>query len=354
MNVKKLLAVLTALCLALGCALGALAEDPLGGLLQSVLGGADPSADQPADQPAEPDPDIDEEYVFDLEDEEEIVVDELIKVDDYAITEGLPGEWQNILLLGTDARGTNKYSRTDTMIVLSVNAGTGEAKLASIMRDTWVSLPGHGGAKLNAACVYGGPELTLRTINEYFHLNIEYYALVNMRCLVDIVDSMGGISLEVTNAERRAMNALISSDANSGDGNRAFATSFVQESGPDVLLNGKQALAYARIRKSDSDYARTERQRKVLVTIAKRLQQESAFALAGIISGMLQYVETNLTFDQIMSLAVVGMQLDADGIAQLRIPVDGSYEAGMFGTTWCIKPDFEENARQLHAFIYGE
>ena len=90
------------------------------------------------------------------------------------------------------------------------------------------------------------------------------------------------------------------------------------------------------------------------MTIAKRLQQESAFALAGIISGMLQYVETNLTFDQIMSLAVVGMQLDADGIAQLRIPVDGSYEAGMFGTTWCIKPDFEENARQLHAFIYGE
>ena len=327
MNMKKLAALLLALCLAVAVTAGATAEEP----------------------------DIDEEYVFDAgEEEEDIVVDELIEVDDYAVTEGLPEEWENILLLGTDARGSSKYSRTDTMIILSVNASTGEAKLSSIMRDSWVSLPGHSGAKLNAACVYGGPELTMRTINEYFRLNIRYYALVNMRCLVDIVDELGGIRLEVSDAERRAMNALITSDANSGDGNAAFATSPVAESGPDVLLNGKQALAYARIRKSDSDYARTERQRKVLVTIARRLQQENLFTLTGMVTNLLQYVETNLAFDQIMTLAAIGMQMDPDGAAQMRIPADGTYQDGMMDGVWCIRMDFEENARQLHAFIYGE
>ncbi len=350
MKTKWFLAVLVALCVIFVCGAGALATeaDGLDGLLQSFLGAENPSAEA-----GETDPDIDEGYEFGPE-EEEIVVDELIEVDDYAVTEGLSEDWLNVLLLGTDARGTNKYSRTDTMIVLSVNAGTGEAKMTSIMRDTWVSLPGHGGAKLNAACVYGGPELTMRTVNENLHLNIEYYALVNMRCLVDIVDELGGIRLEVSNAERRAMNALISSDAGTDDGNRAFATSLVEESGPDVLLNGKQALAYARIRKSDSDYARTERQRKVLATIARQLQQQGLLALTGTITSMLQYVETNLTFDQIMMLAGVGLNMDMDSVAQFRVPADGTYQDGMFGDTWCIKADFEENARQLHAFIYGE
>ena len=330
MKTRWFLTIMLALCLIFLCGAGALATGTEGN-----------------------DPDVDEEYVFGP-DEEEIVVDELIEVDDYAVTEGLSGDWMNILLLGTDARGTNRYSRTDTMIVLSVNAGTGEAKMTSIMRDTWVSLPGHAGEKLNAACVYGGPELTMRTINEYLHLNIEYYALVNMRCLVDIVDELGGIRLEVSNAERRAMNALISSDANAEDGNRAFATSFVQESGPDVLLNGRQALAYARIRKSDSDYARTERQRKVLATIARQLQQKGLLALTGLLADLMQYVETNLAFDQIMVLTGVGLQIDPNSVPQFRVPADGTYQDGMFGNTWCIKADFEENARQLHAFIYGE
>ncbi len=378
MIVKKWMALAIALCLALSAVVGAAAEEPdvIGDLLSAFLGGApaeeqpaeeQPAEEQPAEeQPAEEQPaeeasaeaypQIDESYVYDAWDQEdEIVVDELIQVDDYAITEGLPEDWQNILLLGTDNRGTSKYSRTDTMIILSVNAKTGEAKLSSIMRDTWVSLPGHSGAKLNAACVYGGPQLTMRTINEYFDLNIEYYVLVNMRCLVDIVEALGGIRIDVSEAERKAMNALITSDAESEDaGDRAFATSLVSSSGPSVLLNGKQALAYARIRKSDSDYARTERQRKVLVTIAKQLQQENVFALAGIITNLLQYVETNLTFDEIMNLAAVGMQLNVDGMPQLRIPADGTYTSGMLGDVWCIQPNFEENAKILRAFIYGE
>ena len=128
---------------------------------------------------------------------------------DLSITEGLSKSWLNILLLGTDSRGTTKYLRTDTMVILSVNEGTGAVKLTSLMRDIWVEIPEYGGQKLNAACVYGGPELTVKMINEYFGLNIRDYALVNMKCLVEIVDSLGGIQLDVSPAEAEAINKLI-------------------------------------------------------------------------------------------------------------------------------------------------
>lgn len=369
MRIKKIFAATLALCLMLNCALGALAADDIvSEMLKYYLGLSDENGNpvepdeaqegEPADFViGEPAPELsgeddDEVYVVD-EDEEEIVADEIIAVEDLSIKEGLSDEWNNILLLGTDSRTTARYSRTDTMIIMSINPASGEAKLTSIMRDTWVQIPGHGGAKLNAACVYGGPEMTVRCINENFGMNIQYYALVNMQCLVDIVETLGGIRLDVSRSESKAMNQLISSDAKSGDANARFATSQVQ-SGSQVLLNGKQVLAYTRIRKLDSDYARTTRQRTALTVIAKQLQKKGFLALVPILTSMLKYVETNLSTEQIMSLAKVGLSLDMGALTEFRIPADGTYQDGMFGGTWCIRPDFEENARQLYGFIYGE
>ena len=379
MNKKRIVAALLALCLMLCGALGALAEqekpDVVEDLLRYFLGiedesaGAPPEADvgAPADGEAgayiEEETDVEavdgadgeEEYVFDYDpaEEEEIVVEEPIVVNDLSINESLPADWLNILLLGTDSRGSTKYLRTDTMIVLSVNQEKGEAKMTSIMRDTWIQIPGYEGQKLNAACVYGGPELTMRMINEYFGLNLEYYALVNMKCLVQLVDSLGGIRLDITRAEAGAMNRLIASDAESGDSNRNFATSKVH-SGTQVLLNGKQALAFSRIRKQDSDYARTERQRTVLLTIARGMQGKSLISLAGIVTGMLQYVETNLSFDEIMTIVNVCMKLDLNNLQQFRVPADGTYQDGMNGGTWRIDADFEANKALLYDFIYGD
>lgn len=346
---NKTIASLLALCLLLGGALGALAEqdksDVVGDLLRYFMGVNN----------GEPEPitDDDEDYVVEGdEEEEEIVVDEHVNVTDLAVTPGLSGDWLNILLLGTDARGDTKYLRTDTMIVLSINARTSQMKLASIMRDIWVQIPGYGGQKLNAACVYGGPELTIRTINEYFGLNIEKYALVNMKCLVQIVDTLGGIQLDVTPAESGAIRRLNASSVNAKDGSGKYISDAVP-SGEQVLLNGKQVLAYSRIRKSDSDYARTSRQRNVLVAIAKKMQDVSLLRLTGIVTTTLQYVETNLGFSEIMDIAGVCMKADLNKLSEFRIPADGTYDSGMYGTTWCIKPDFEANKNALHEFIYG-
>ena len=389
--IKKAMAALLALCLMLCGTLGALAEeeqvDVMADLINYFLGNPAQNAEAPGEGapeteqsgaqlpvnqlPAEEAPveeapveeapveaaqtegEEEEIYVYDEEEEEEIVVDDPVEVTDYAITEGLPEEWTNILLLGTDSRGSTKYLRTDTMIVLSINKQTTEAKMTSVLRDTWIEIPGYDGQRLNAACVYGGPELSMRMINQYFGLNIRYYALVNMKCLVELVDSLGGVTLDVSKAEAGAINRLISSDAETTDGNKSFVTTKVH-AGEQVLLNGKQTLYYTRIRKLDTDYARTERQRTVLTAIARQLQGVNVFTLASLVTSMLQYVETNLTFEEIMNIASVCMKLDLDNLTQFRVPADGTFEGGMFGGRWCIMADFDANKALLHQFIYGE
>ena len=344
MNAKKLLALMLALVMAVCGCVSALAEeeekpDVLGDIFSYFLG--DPRVE------ATTAPDENGGYLYD-DGEEQIYVDSHVEVADYAITEGLDDEWLNILLLGTDSRTVQRYSRTDTMIVLSVNSGTGEAKLTSIMRDIWVDIPGHGHQKLNAACVFGGPELTVRIVNQKLGLNIEHYALVNMIALAEIVDLLGGIRVDVNDTERRAMNMIMEPYSSLSD------TALVESSGDQLLLNGNQALAYSRIRKLDSDYARTERQREVLVIIASRLQQENLLTLTGILTRLLTYVDTNLTMDEIMTLMKVGMSMDLANVTEFRIPADGTYDSGMYGSVWAIKPNFEKNAQKLHEFIYGD
>lgn len=293
------------------------------------------------------------EEEFSLEDllDEEIIVDELINVEDYALTENLPDEWWNILLLGTDNRYEgDTYGRTDSMIILSVNLGTGKARMTSLMRDTWVSIYGRSSkAKLNAACVYGGPELTMRTINENFGMNISDYVLINITGLADVIDTLGGIDIDVTEEERKALNKGLF-DLSSQSGMEQLETS-----GENVHLNGNQAVAFARIRKIDSDYKRTERQRTVLMAMATKLQEENnPMSIVGVINTLLPFVETNLDLSDLMTLAYVGLNMDMTNIEQLRLPADGTFDAGTFDGVWCIKPNFDKNKAILYDFIYEE
>lgn len=289
---------------------------------------------------------------FFIPEDEEIVVDELIDVDDLMIDENLDDEgWWNILLLGGDSRADGKYGRSDAIIILSVNPTTGNVKLSSIMRDTWVSIYQIGQNKINAANVYGGPELVMRTVNESFGMNIQHYALVDMRAFLEIVDILGGIPLDITERELYFLNEqLYYNNRELGLGGYTK----LDESGEGVLLDGNQALAYVRLRHVDSDYVRTGRQRAALVSIAKKLQNEGTLStVASVIIKLIGYVETNLNLTQLMELCAVGFNIDMDSIEQMRLPVDGTFESGYFNEVWCIKPDFKKNEELLHDFIYG-
>lgn len=262
----------------------------------------------------------------------------------------LSDDWWNILLLGCDSYTKNEYSRTDSMIILSVNMKQKQVKMTSLMRDIWIKVPGKSShRKLTELCAVGGPELTVRAINESFGMNIDNYVLISMEGIAEVIDLLGGIELDVTEAERKALNkGLFDLSPYSG-------MEKLEKSGEQVHLNGNQATAYARIRNIDSDFVRTERQRTVLVTMARKLQDgASAGTLLSIVSSLMDFVDTNLGLIDLMSLAGVGLELDMDSIEELRLPVDGSYESGMFGDVWCIKPNFKKNTAILHDFIYGE
>ena len=264
-------------------------------------------------------------------------------------TEGLSGEWWNVLLLGCDSYTKNDYQRTDSMIIVSVNASTCQVKLTSLMRDTWIPVPGSSShRKLTELCAVGGPELTIRAINECFGMNISDYALISMNGMAEIIDLVGGLDLDVTEAERKALNkGLFDLSPLSG-------MEQLEQSGEGVHLNGNQATAYARIRKIDSDYVRTERQRTVLIAIADKIKNgASAGTLLTIVTTLMGYVDTNLSLTEIMTIASVGMKLDMGSVEQLRLPADGTYESGMYGNVWCIRPNFEKNAALLREFIYG-
>lgn len=268
----------------------------------------------------------------------------------FSETEGLSDEWWNVLLLGCDSYTKNDYQRTDSMIIVSINAATCQVKLTSLMRDTWIPVPGSSGhRKLTELCAVGGPELTIRAINESFGMNISDYALISMEGMAEIIDLIGGLDLDVTEEERKALNkGLFDLSPLSG-------MEQLEQSGEGVHLNGNQATAFARIRKIDSDYVRTERQRTVLLAIADKIKNgASAGTLLTIVTTLMGYVDTNLSLTEIMTIASVGMKLDMGSVEQYRVPVDGTFDSGTFNGVWCIKPNFEKNTDLLHSFIYED
>ncbi len=263
------------------------------------------------------------------------------------------GEWWNILLLGGDSRNEKTYERTDSMIILSVNTTLMEAKMTSIMRDTWVSypgMPGHG--KINAANVYGGPELSVKTVNECFGTDIKNYVLVNMAGLVKAIDLVGGVDIPVTSSERRLINAYSKyyvDNIAKYDGQTTL-----EKSGDSVHLNGLQAMSYCRIRNIGTDYTRTQRQRTVLMAVLNKMKSQNAAQIAAFAMAAAENVETNLSIMDILTLANFGLKLDTESsVEQNRIPADGTFQSGMKDGFWSIRPDFEANKKLLHNFIYG-
>ena len=258
--------------------------------------------------------------------------------------------WQNILLLGGDARNMDAYDRSDTMIILSINRDEGRVKMTSIMRDTWVNFPGREAAgKINAATVYGGPELAVATVNSCFGTDIEDYVIINMEDLVTIIDLLGGIDIEITEAERGQINR----SAKNYTGAPYPGDKSIDRAGM-VHLNGLLAMNYCRIRYIDSDFARVMRQQKVLLKLADRAQNMEISELSEVAGQIADTILTNLDDEKLEDLTMAFMTVDIDEVEQYRIPVDGTFRSGMYSGIWLIAPNFEKNRELLHEFIYGD
>lgn len=272
------------------------------------------------------------------------------------LAEEMEGGWQNILLMGGDQRdmGSENVGRTDSMIILSINCEEGLVKMTSIMRDTWVKIPGHGNQKINAANVFGGPELAMQIVNENFGTDIEDYMLVNMEDLAQIIDLIGGVEVEVSEHEREVANEYISEYLNSFKNAQEYTgDTYITETG-FVRLNGLQAVGYCRDRYTGSDFDRVMRQQKVMLAMAQEAQDMEIDALLDIAGQIADVVSTNMETDELKSLATAFMVMEIEDVQQYRIPANGTYDAGIKNGVWAIRPNFEKNKTLLHDFIYGE
>ncbi|MBQ6119514.1 MAG: LCP family protein [Clostridia bacterium] len=245
----------------------------------------------------------------------------------------------NLLVMGIDMQDTGATSRSDSMILLSVDNVHSKLKMTSFMRDSYVTIPDHGDAKLNAACTYGGPQLVCDTIEYNFGVHIDGYVKVGYEILMDLVDGLGGITIpEVDSVEAAAL-------ADEG---------YDAPIGTNIKMNGLQALQYCRIRKGQTDFYRTERQREVLGIIIKKAMLTNPVTLALLGRKLIAKTECSVSQAELFALAFRALPCLIGGTADARIPLDGTWYDDTRDYQAVLVVNFEENTAFLRDFIYGK
>lgn len=245
----------------------------------------------------------------------------------------------NILVVGNDYRKEKNYTAsglTDTMIIVTMDLKHGTLKMASLMRDNYVEIPGYGYNKLNAANSFGGIELLYKTIATNFNIEIDGYVEVGFKAFTDVVDAVGGVEVELTESEAEYLNTTnYIRDKNSRNVKVGKQT-----------LNGAQALGYCRIRKKGTtinglrdDYGRTWRQRTVIKAVFDKIKSFPMTEWLGIANKVLDNIKTDLTNEKIISYATDAITMGTTDIHQLQVPLEGYYrssESGEFSVGDCL------------------
>lgn len=282
----------------------------------------------------------DEEYRFAVAD------------DDLSITQGLDKAWRNILLIGSDNRlDEENQGRADALIICSLNKETGQIRLTSLSRDMHVKIAGQEFMdKINTAFRYGGPNLMMKTVNELFGLNIEDYVSINFYGLCDMVDAIGGVELTLTRGERDEVNRSVVWGYGEAQGEGLpYGTGEMT-----LTLCGAQALAYARIRNLDSDFGRNQRQRNVLMAIARRAGDLSAGEFLSLAKVCFEYITTEMSFLELVSLGTSVLKGGLSDMKQLSLPAEGTYRYASIEGKSVLNFDLEDAKKRVHEFIYAE
>ncbi|MCQ2485631.1 MAG: LCP family protein [Clostridia bacterium] len=244
----------------------------------------------------------------------------------------------NVLLVGTD-KESDGASRSDTMMLLSIDTKNQKLKMTSFLRDMWVEIPGEEShAKLNAAFAHGGASLMMETIEENFKVRIDNYILVDFDMFKALIDGLGGVDVDITKKEASFINRT----------SHAKVTEGINH------LDGDYALIYCRIRKLDSDFNRTQRQRKVMTAILRQVQENGIFKSASTASDVLPYITTDINAFKLTIKAFSALKYLSYESEQLQIPLDNAYQDKRINGQAVLSVDFDKNIEALQNFIYGE
>lgn len=258
--------------------------------------------------------------------------------------------YRMIAVFGVDSRDSNVGAgcQSDVIIICCINEDTGEIKLASVYRDTYLNINDEGSyRKINAAYTNGGPQQALKALNKNLDLNITEYITFSWKAVAEGINILGGVDVEITKSEFKFINGFITETV------KATNIGSHQLKGPGMQhLDGVQAVAYGRLRLMDTDYARTERQRKIIELAFAKAKQADYSVLNNILVVVLPNVSTNITFADMTTMAL--------GITKYHIGETAGFPFAKGNVNIpkkgdCVIPQtLESNVKQLHTFLFGD
>lgn len=263
--------------------------------------------------------------------------------------EQMSGYW-TIAVFGVDSRNASvgKGNNSDVNIICNINQGTGEIKLVSVYRDTYLNISDKNSYnKLNSAYLQGGPEQAVKALNKNLDLDIDDYATFNWKAVADGINILGGIDLELSKAEFYYINAFVTETVKA----TGVPSEPVKHAGM-VHLDGVQAVAYGRLRLMDTDYARTERQRKVISLAFDKAKKADWATLNNIIQTVFPQVATSIEIADVLSMG--------RDIGRLHLGESGGFpeargDADMGSKGACVIPKtLETNVVALHKFLFDD
>ncbi|MDO4287059.1 MAG: LCP family protein [Eubacteriales bacterium] len=256
----------------------------------------------------------------------------------------------NIALFGVDTRedGSVEGTRSDAMMIMSIKNGS--VKLVSLMRDSYVDVPGHGSTKLCHAYSYGGAQLAMQTINENFDMNITEYMTVDFAQMAAIIDAVGGVTVTLTEEEVAETNLHLEDYCNSN----GIPYEPIEVAG-EQKLDGVQAMTYGRIRKGNTggDWQRTERQSVVLNEVFSKATSNPIHLLR-FMHGMMPNITSSMSKKDFVYMGLRTIMHGVPSMEHIRLPIDGEWEYGTVSGMSVIKFSNEKMAAHLYDYLYKD
>ena len=261
----------------------------------------------------------------------------------------------NILLVGTDGEYVEKGNRSDGMMVVTIDSKNKDIRISSIARDTYVDIPGYSTEKLTHAYAYEGIDLLREVFKVNFNLDIDKYIAVNFVSFMDIMDELGGVEVNVEEKDIKEINKYIDACYGYYKNKDEKDKEYITKSGVQ-RLNGYQALAFSRIRYTDSAFARDNRHREVAESVYKEFAQKGVETYKKCAEIILNNTKTNISPIEMMNLAYTVLKINDKDIDQFQFPLEEYRNGHIINKQkgWVLEWDKEPNLEAWHKFIFGE
>ena len=262
----------------------------------------------------------------------------------------------NILLVGTDGEYIEKWNRSDSMMVVTIDSKNKDIRISSIARDTYVDIPGYSTEKLTHAYAYEGIDLLKEVFKVNFDLDIDKYIAVNFSSFMEIIDEIGGVVVDVPESGLESINSMIDACYNYYSNKDSVGEKEYLTHAGTQRLNGYQALAFSRIRYTDSAFHREARHREVAESVYKEFAQKGVETYKKCAEIILNNTKTNISPIEMMNLAYTVLKINDKDIDQFQFPLE-EYRNGHIISKqkgWVLEWDKEPNLEAWHKFIFGE